>query len=282
MKGFDALITQNGYSLMPVDNSGRNNQKVDVVINGQKVRLIIDTGAPRTIITAQCARQLNLDVIDTGEKSGGVGGVIDGTLGIALIKSVTLNNLEINRLDTIEVLPKSSPWKEADGLLGFDFLHLNSVILPVGGAVFLFKPDRGLPPRIDHFMELLGFKAIPLEYAKGGLRVTGQLNGHPLTALLDCGAGYSDFDLDYIRQISGVRTNELRMTGHGVDGRGMRVYGFTPKDLGFGSLNLPPMELAANEAPYFAKQGVNALLGCDLLETHHAIVDLGHDVLWMK
>jgi predicted aspartyl protease len=282
MKGFDALITQSGYYQMPVDNSGMNNQKVEVAINGKQVRLIIDTGAPRTIITARCAQHLNLDVIDTGEKTNGVGGIVDGTLGIALIKSVTLNNLEINRLNTVEVLPKTSPWNEADGLLGFDYLHLNAVILPVGGSLFLFKPNTRMPPQIDHFMEQLGFKSIPLEYAKGGLRVTGHLNGHPLTALLDCGAAFSDFDLDYIRQIAGARTNELNMVGRGVDGRGIRIYGFTPKELGFGSITLRPFELAANQGPIFADKGVNALLGCDLLATHHAIVDLGHDVLWLK
>ncbi len=282
MTGFDALINQNGYSLMPVDNHGLNNQKVEVAINGQKVLLIIDTGAPRTIITAGCAQRLKLDVIDTGEKTGGVGGVVDGTLGIVLVNSVTLHNQEINRLNTIVVLPKGSPWNQADGLLGFDFLHLNSVILPVGGAVFLFKPDTGLPPRIDPFMEQLGYKSIPLQYTKGGLRVAGHLNGHPLTALVDCGAAYSDFDLDYLRQITGVRTNELRMVGRGLDGRGMRIYGFTPKDLGLGLVNIAPMELAANQGAIFAKDGVNALLGCDLLATHHAIIDLGHDVLWMK
>jgi predicted aspartyl protease len=275
-------LGQHGYGRMGVNNSEANRQMVEAKINGKRVYLAIDTGCDRTILTADCARRLRLDVHDTGKEDWGAGGQIKGDTSVALINSFTLDNYEINRTNIIGVLPKSADLGDEDGLLGFDFLKLNAVILPVGAHFILFKPGNSPAAAIDHYMDLLGFKPIPLQYSKGGLRVEGHLNGHAFTALVDCGAEFTAFDLDYVRKILGDDTSSLNLDMRGLDGRHTTTYGFVPRNLDYGGFPIEPTELGAFATPSFAKYGIDALLGADLLARHQAIIDLGQDTLWLK
>jgi hypothetical protein len=159
---------------------------------------------------------------------------------------------------------------------------LNAAILLVGANILLFKPGTLPAAPLDHYPEPLGFKPIALHYFHGGLRVEGQLNGRPLSAIVDCGANFSEFDLDYVQKVAEARVHDLNLVGRGIVGRNLKISGFTPNELDLGSLNIAPIEIGASSTPYFAKTGANALLGYDLLGVHKAIVDLGHDILWLK
>jgi len=68
----------------------------------------------------------------------------------------------------------------------------------------------------------------------------------------------------------------------GIDGKRLDTYEFKPKTLSVGSFQVDPMRLVAADGVYYTKQGVNALLGFDLLGEHKAIIDLGNSVLWLK
>jgi hypothetical protein len=111
-KGLGIYLSQHGYCAVRVDNSGLNTEIIQAKINGKGVSLIIDTGCPRTSLTARYAKHLKLDVHDTGQQNFGVGGMITGDDGIALINSFKLNDIDINRTNTIIVLPKSAYARE--------------------------------------------------------------------------------------------------------------------------------------------------------------------------
>ena len=281
VKELGTYLRQHGYGVMPVDLRGNNAQSVEAEINGRIVNLMVDTGCDHTQLTAGCARELHLDVHDSGTQEWGVGGTVAGHVGVALIQSFKLNNYEINRLNTIDVLPKSARLA-ADGLLGFDYLRLNAAILPVGANEFLYKPGNGAAAPLDRYMAALGFKGIPLHFVQGGLRIDGSLNGHPLNALIDCGAAFSTFDFDYVRKVAPGDLYPSNINMEGLDGITGETYVFTPRHLEFGTLAVPSLEMTARQSSTFGKTGFNALLGYDFLASHQAILDLGHDTLWMK
>jgi predicted aspartyl protease len=274
-------LAQHGYCFAKVDNSQNNKSFIRAKVNGQDLKLFIDTGWGQTTLTADAARELGLKVEDTGKQKMGVGGMIRGDTGIALINRFQLNNVDINRTNTILVLPRDNRWDEADGALGFDYLHLNAALLPVCSPVMFFKPGTQPIPDISPYMDAIGFKAIPLHYEDGGLRVEGSLDGHDFNAVLDCGASFTTFDLDYAKA-AGQHPRSIGIKFSGIDGREIDSSGFTPKQFSLGSFHVPPIEVVAAPAPVFSKIGANALLGCDVLATHYAIIDLGRDVLWMK
>ncbi len=276
-------LSHYGYGATRVNNSADNNQSVLVEINGRKVSLTVDTGSGQTCLTYQCARELKLDVVLSKREVSGVGGLVKGQSGVALVKSFTLNGYELNRTNLIEVLSKSARSSRGeDGLLGYDFLHLNAVILPIGARILLFKPGNGAVAGIKPYMEALGFKSIPLYHDRSGLKIEGRMNGHPFAAIVDSGAEFSTFDLDYVTKVAeaAVTSNSIGMRG--IDGRESDVYGFTPKQLSLGGITIKPGMLGACRTAIFTKEKFNALIGYDILLRHEAIIDLGHDVLWMK
>ncbi len=276
-------LAAHGYGVVRVDADRANDEILEAKIDGKRVRFRVDTGAVHTVITTSCARRIGLDVHETKLTDFGIGGEIQGHDGLALVKSFTINDYEINRLNLITVLPKTANMEHGDGLFGFDYLRANAVLLPVGARFLFFKPGGTVVPPLEQFMSDLGFKAVPLKYELGGLHIEGHLNGHPLRALVDCGAALSVFNISYVTDKAGITASyvpNFRFTG--VDGHQADTFKFTPQSLDYGAFSFTPSESIAISMPTADRQQIDALLGYDLLAAHQAIIDLGHETLWMK
>ncbi|HEX4139343.1 MAG TPA: pepsin/retropepsin-like aspartic protease family protein [Candidatus Methylacidiphilales bacterium] len=272
-------LVQQGYVPMRVDNNGRNQEMVRISINGCTGTLALDTGCGRTCITTGFARHLKLE-IGKADPIVGVGGRLEGS-GVAVLDSFTLNNSEINHTGTIRVLPPGASAPE-DGLLGYDYMRLNSVIVPVGANFFLYKPGSAPPPEINSVLKASGYQAIPLTFGEGGLRAEGSLDGHPLVAVVDSGASYTLFDSAFVKMTVGALVSRSRLISWGIDGRPAFVGIFEADKLTFGALTFPPTITATANGTTLPAIHAQALLGYDLLAKHRAIIDLGHNVLWMK
>jgi hypothetical protein len=209
----------------------------------------------------------------------GVGGKVAGES--ALLDSFAFGNTPINRMATIRVLPPRATAPE-DGMLGYDYMRLNSVILPVGANYFLYRPASEPPVEIDSFLKAEGFQPIPLTFGEGGLRAEGSLDGHPLVAVVDCGANFTMFDSEFVQTTVGALVARSRLVSWGIDGHPMYVGIFNADKLTFGALAFPPTKTTAANGTTLRTIHAQALLGYDLLATHHAIIDIGHSVLWMK
>jgi hypothetical protein len=272
-------LYQNGFVAMHVDNNGRNQGLVRVAINGVAATFILDTGCGRTCITDQFARDLKLEV-QKSDPMVGVGGKVTGA-GSAAITSFSLNSSAVNRMDSIRVLPRGTPVAQ-DGILGYDYMRLNSVILPVGQNYFLYRPTFTPPVELDSYLKASGFQPIRLTFGEGGLRAEGSLDGHPLVAVVDCGANFTMFDDDFVRTTVGALVEKSHLVSWGIDNHPMFVGIFRADKLTFGALTFPPTRTTAASVATLHAIHVQALLGYDLLATHHAIIDIGHSVLWMK
>jgi hypothetical protein len=273
-------LYQNGYVAMHVDNNGHNQAVVRVGIDGVGITMVLDTGCGRTCITNRLAHDLKLDVQPESDPMVGVGGQVSGS-GVAVLHSFSLNSSPVNRTDTVRVLPPRASVTQ-DGILGYDYMRLNSVILPVGVNYFLYRAGFQPPVEIDSFLKASGFQPIPLTYGEGGLRAAGSLDGHPLVAVVDCGANFTMFDSDFVQTTIGAFVTKSRLVSWGVDGRPMYVGIFNADKLTFGALTFPPTRTTTASGTTLHAIHAQALLGYDLLAQHHAIIDIGHGVLWMK
>ena len=272
-------LYDNGFVSMQVENNGHNQSIVRVGINGTSAALVLDTGCGRTCLTDRFARKLKLDV-GKGDPMVGVGGKLAGG-GFASLSSVSFNNSPINSINTIRVLPPRASVTQ-DGILGYDYMRLNSVILPVGANYFLYRPAFEPPVQLDVFLKASGFQPIPLTFGEGGLRAEGSLDGHPLVAVVDCGANFTMFDSDFVQTTVGAFVARSRLISWGIDGRPMYIGIFNADKLTFGALTFPPTRTTTANGTTLHSIHAQALLGYDLLATHHAIIDMGHSVLWMK
>ena len=271
-------LYQNGFVAMHVDNNGHNQAVVHVGINGVGATLVLDTGCGRTCITDRFARDLKLDV-EKGDPMVGVGGKVAG--GFASLQRFSFDNTAINGTNTIRVLPPHASVTQ-DGILGYDYMRLNSVILPVGANYFLYRPAVEPPVELDAFLKASGYQPISLIYGEGGLRAEGSLDGHPLVAVVDCGANFTMFDSDFVQTTVGAFVAKSRLVSWGIDGRPMYIGIFNADKLTFGALTFPPTRATTANGTTLHTIHAQALLGYDLLATHHAIIDMGHGVLWMK
>jgi hypothetical protein len=281
---FEVYLRQHHYGTVRLDSDSETNiGTVEVKVNGRRLNFFVDSGTPRTTLTAECAKHLKLDVRDTGHTTSGVGGTIEGDEGIALIQSFTMGDFEINRTNTIFVFPRSAHVMGGlDGVLGLDFMQLNDLIYPVGGTGFLLKPGPTPVVSIATYMAQLGFKPIPLSFRSGHLIVNGHLNNRPMNAVVDTGAAFSTFDSAYVHALLGHAIPSLPISLSGFDGRVPDEYRFTPTEMDLEGFQVPPVMIVSSNAPMFSKDEVTGLLGVDLLATHRAIIDLGSDTLWLK
>jgi hypothetical protein len=234
-------------------------------------------------LTIQCARSLGLDIHDTGHTTGGLGGEIKGNEGIALMQSFQLPFGDINRTNTIMILPKKADlgW-ELDGLFGLDFLELNAAIYPIGGHGILFKPGPSPPVSITDYMTKIGFRAVPLLGGGGHIWVEGHINGMPMKFIVDSGAFVSDFRLSSVHAALREDIGSTILPIAGLDGKRATSFGFTPKSMDIGGFDVSHESFLASEETTFEQDHFDGLVGVDLLGSHSAVVDLGGHTLWMR
>lgn len=280
-KELSRYLLQHGYGVTHLNVRSDNSATVTALLNGSPVEMVVDTGCAGTCLNRNCANRLGLNVVDSHETFFGVGGPVSGN-GFAKINSFKLNSYEINRLNIIRVLSKEASLRP-EGLFGYDCLHLNSVLLPVGAEFLFFRPGPASLPSIDVYLKAMGFQAVPLTYSAGGLRISGKLNGHPMIAIVDSGCAYSLFDRNFVKQSAPDNiSRRYILTRAGIDGKAVIKSLFRPDRLTFGTLDLSNVELFSAQGTTLPAARAQALLGYDLLTAHKAIIDLGHNVLWMK
>ncbi|ADB39071.1 retropepsin-like aspartic protease [Spirosoma linguale] len=98
----------------------RGHPIVEVKINGRVCRLIVDTGAQRTLLSRQFVRKLKSEKLTDVTVSNYDGRMVAGSL--LIVDSLTLPNLTIKHLPVIEA-QMPLPFMGTDGLLGWDVLR---------------------------------------------------------------------------------------------------------------------------------------------------------------
>jgi hypothetical protein len=282
---FQAYLLHHHYTESPLVEDDRifAVQNVEVKVNGRPMIFLVDTGCEKTSVTAAAARYLKLAVHDLNHSGLGVGGQIKGSEGVAPIESFAIANAELNRLNLVWVLSEGAHLEgNVEGVLGFDYMHYNAMIYPVGRSGFFFKPGPTPVVSIASFMEQLGYKPFPLSIHGGDLVVNGHLNGHPVVAVVDSGASNSVFDLDFVQKFFGNAMTYLPSGGAGADGRVLDTNKFKPDEFDLEGVRMSPIAMVAAKTPVFSKVGITGLLGFDFLIEHYAIIDMGSDILWLK
>ena len=278
-----SYLAAQGYKTLPLETLDQNRQLLPAKINGQEVRLIVDTGCEHTELDRDRAFELKLHVRETNMYGMSVGGRIHGSVGIAFLKSFTIGGDEINGGQSIHILPKLSVIDpKCDGLFGYDLMHPNAFIIPVGAKSLWYKTTGAPADGLDRYLLSLGYRPTALDYGKAGLQLQSHLNGQPMNVVVDCGAPHTAFNADYVTKKCGLEIKPLPFTIHGVDGRQTKGFYFTTRDLFFGTMRVRPTQFTACRAPIFEYSKFDVLLGYDFLAAHQAVIDLGQNVIWMR
>lgn len=230
-------------------------------IAGGTLRLVIDTGAERTLLTAAAVRRLGLRR-DPGRvtRTGAVGGVSSG--GDAVADAIQIGDGAALPLAGVAVgeFTLGPPGARADGLLGADVWRRFDVDLDLPGGMATFyraQPCRRTgPPWPGRVTEIAGLAGPPAR-----LLVPVALDGVPGRAIFDTGAQVSGVGPGLAAHTAATSPQrEVRVRGASVAIAHVRARRFASFQIGpllFANPVLPILPL-----PPFA---ADALVGEDML-----------------
>jgi predicted aspartyl protease len=174
---------------LPVNFLGRQ-ATVEVQINGQPVQLLVDSGSEATLLFRGAAERLGLPLktLD-GVKFYGVGG--GDTAAAARISELKLANMTAHNFDVI-VTSRRARMGRAEGLLGAGFLLQADVEFDYpDGKIRFFKPKDCAGDQVIYWGKAYAVTPMLAQNARNKVEVVVQLNGAPVRAEMDTGAGTS-------------------------------------------------------------------------------------------
>jgi clan AA aspartic protease (TIGR02281 family) len=124
--------------------------ELDGRVNGEVLRLIVDTGASRTVIDKSAAQRLGLALADSQAVAGGVG-TADHAIQFAEIDTFEIAGIALGarRVPILDLEHVSRSLiahggRAIDGAIGADILtELHAVIDARSHLLYLHAPDRG-------------------------------------------------------------------------------------------------------------------------------------------
>ncbi|HXM73878.1 MAG TPA: retropepsin-like aspartic protease, partial [Chthoniobacterales bacterium] len=125
------FLSGRGFTRIPMHFNPGHHLEIDAAINGHPVRLIVDTGAFTTLISAPVAAASGTSLSPQLSRRGE---------GIGHVQQLALGNLTISNA---EVVVANVAKMVGAGLLGEEYLSWNFAIVDVGGMnLYLRPPDR--------------------------------------------------------------------------------------------------------------------------------------------
>ncbi len=194
--------------------------------------------------------------------------------------------------------------KAADGLLGLDLLRRFGAVINCRTREVFFKTDPSARLGLATTTRAMGFAQIPImKEARGNLTVPCTMRGRAGRLVLDTGSFVTALDDHAVRSVN-LATRPSPLTARGLDGRIRTIELADMDDLKIGALRIAPQPLAVmdlfgknkprrtftgiNRIEYYAQrheppgERLLGLLGNELLDQRHAIIDLGSMSLFLK
>ncbi|HEX4639110.1 MAG TPA: retropepsin-like aspartic protease, partial [Chthoniobacterales bacterium] len=161
------------FEVLPLTRSWQNHLLVHVRVNGKPAVLMVDSGAPATLINSKRRADFHIERIGAGSglpTSVIVNGVADS---LAILHNLRLGALSIVDLPVVLTKVSSPPRvakmvreQEIDGILGVDVLFATKAVLDCQDQVLILNryPELG---GAETALNLNGFQKMPIYVSEG-------------------------------------------------------------------------------------------------------------------
>jgi predicted aspartyl protease len=279
------------FQALPLDRSPQNHLIVRAFINGKPALLGVDTGAPFSAIAANRRQYYGLAPV-----AGPARVLVNGAFSaVGMVKSLRIGAVTLadQPLVALNLGPQSRAARlrgeqEIDGLLGADILFPMRAVLDCKRQLLILNldPDSEKPaPGVDY----TGFTSVPIHVSEGyNLYVDGAINGKPAQLLVDTGAFATLLHRPFIKQMN-IPLYNTRFRSAGVNTGGTNVQVARIRRLSVGSVHIDGRSVGVIDLGEListdsleVKRPVAGLLGSELLQLHHGIIDFGTRRLYLK
>jgi predicted aspartyl protease len=279
-----------GAQLVRIENFYR----IPISSNGKAGDLIIDTGAPTSVVFRESLKKLALNETRTDMPAGGAFGKGTEFFGKATIHSLTMGNCTLVNVPAVIASDRQGSgmfrqYGSSDGLFGLHEMVQYGAILDLGSRLLFVRPagpSGEIAAAVKSILLARGYTAVDLSVARSYLRVSASINGWPCHLLVDTGAFVTAIDTSAAAKarIGGVRT-ELIAQGVGSSSSrisiarfpSLRVGNYEIKRASAAVLKLSSDLLAAGTDLEMA-----GLLGVEYLGKNSAVFDFNSNTLYLK
>ena len=273
----------------------QNHLLVRAYINGKPALLGVDTGAPVSAIALNRRDHFKLRPVPVKSKLPARLQINGAYNSVAVAHRLQLGALGL--IDEPMVLIDLSGSNRAakalneepiDGILGADILFPTSAIVDCQTQMLVLKMDPNLRGSVPGY-DVHGFHSMPLHVSKSyNLYVDGQINGIPAKLMVDTGAFATLVHRDFIRRMK-IPTRDTQYNSAGVNLRERGLQIAIINQLSIGKLRFRKKEVGVMDLQGLIHGGLLAatppvvgLLGSEILQDHHGIIDFGTLTLYLK
>jgi predicted aspartyl protease len=283
------------FEALPLLRSRQNHLLVRAYINGKRAWLGVDSGAPVSAIALQRREYFGLKPI--AAKSNLPGRIqINGAFNnVAIARELRLGALTLVDEPVVTVdLGNSSRVarlrreQEIDGIIGADILFPTKAVLDCQRQLLVLNIDpdvAGNAPGLDH----RGLQAVPIQVSDGfNLYVNGSINGKAARLMIDTGSFATLLHRSFVRRMR-IATRETQFSSSAVNLKERGVWVARIRKLSVGSVEIIGKEVGVVDLEGLIHGGllqgsppVAGLLGAEILNGHHGIIDFGTRTLYLK
>jgi predicted aspartyl protease len=285
------------YEALPLERSSQNHLLVRAEINGKPAVLLVDTGAPLSAVAIDRASHFGMDPVSAKSRIPSRLNINGAFNSMSIAHSLRLGALnlvdEAMVLIDFSYLRQSSnndggQKRESDGILGTDILSPLKAVLDYDRMLLVLKIDPRASGPVPGF-NFRGYRRVRMHESEGyNLYVDGSVNGTKARLMVDTGAFATLLHSRFvIRMKIPMRQTQFRSVG--VNLARSRVRLATINRLSVGSMNMQShpvgvinLERLIHGGMLDASPPVAGLLGSEMLQRYHAIIDFGTNSLYLK
>jgi hypothetical protein len=178
--------------------------------------------------------------------------------------------------------------QQMDGILGADILFPLAAVIDCQRQLLILKMNPELPgsaPGLDY----RGFSAVPMQVSEGfNLYVNAAINGTQARLMVDTGAFATLLNRSFVRQMR-IPVQETHIISAAVNLRQRGVQVAQLRKLSVGSIDMGGKQVGVTDLAGLINAGllessppVVGLLGAEILNRHHGIIDFGTRTLYLS
>jgi predicted aspartyl protease len=303
------FLAKQGLAGAKLERRYGNHLFVPVSINNRRGTLMIDTGAPNTVVDINSVNTFGLTVEKTDSTVGGLFGRSWERFGASKAKSISMGNCTVTNVPvaiadfssfnqdrggpaTGSHIADSKSLAHINGLLGANEMVKFAMIIDCTRQMLYINPNGRTPAVSQSLAGLLagrGFIRIPMRLnANHHFDVEGALNGNSTRFIVDTGSATTLIDTQVaVKSGSGVTA----LAGYGAGGAGGLVEGVnraSVKELAIGNFKLANTEVVVAHVSRdillskSAAESNAGVLGQEYLASNFAVIDMGGMALYLR